>query len=181
MPPFILDVYDSDLARSKHGKDVKSDFLGRSFVKWTPFMHYSDDNRIIIPTWQPLSLSPNVPPEGEILVSFTIAKENDFKFDKPVNETHLYEMVQHIDQDININVLGLRDLKTTGLVPVRKAFIQFNVKSLVPPDFGTPLPNIKTEPRAPGPNPTLNVIISFTTPIPENRLYSPHLSCQVFD
>jgi hypothetical protein len=68
-------------------------------------------------------MSPNVAPEGEILVSLTIAKRNDFVFAKKAPHTNLYEMVDHIDQDVNINVLGLRNLKTTGVVPVRKAFI----------------------------------------------------------
>lgn len=34
---------------------------------------------------------------------------------------------------IDINVLGLRDLLSTGLLPVRKAFVKFSVKSLLPP------------------------------------------------
>jgi hypothetical protein len=39
-----------------------------------------------------------------------------------------------IDQyNININVLGLRDLISTGLLPVKKAYVKFSVKSILPP------------------------------------------------
>jgi hypothetical protein len=34
---------------------------------------------------------------------------------------------------IDINVLGLRDLLSTGLLPVKKAYVQFSVKSLLSP------------------------------------------------
>jgi hypothetical protein len=35
--------------------------------------------------------------------------------------------------NVDINVLGLRDLITTGLLPIKKAYIKFSVKSLLPP------------------------------------------------
>jgi len=46
-----------------------------------------------------------------------------------------------------------------GILPVKKAFIVFNLKSLVPPEDGTALDNIKTQPNAPGSNPTINTLI----------------------
>lgn len=57
---------------------------------------------------------------------------------------------------ININILGLRELQSVGILPVKKAFIVFNLKSLVPPDEGTALENIKTQPGPVGANPTIN-------------------------
>jgi hypothetical protein len=39
-----------------------------------------------------------------------------------------------IDQfNIDINVLGLRNLVSTGLLPVKKAYTKFSVKSILPP------------------------------------------------
>ena len=34
---------------------------------------------------------------------------------------------------VDINVLGLRSLSSPGLLPVKKAYIRFLLKSLVPP------------------------------------------------
>ncbi len=45
---------------------------------------------------------------------------------------------------VDINILGLRDLQSVGILPVKKAYISFNLKSLVSPEQGEALENIKT-------------------------------------
>jgi len=80
-----------------------------------------------------------------------------------------------------MNVLGMRGLQSTGLLPVKKAFINFNLKGLVPPSIGTNLKNLKTDAKAPGPNPTINTLMKFQVPLPIDPLYCPRLSCQVYD
>lgn len=80
-----------------------------------------------------------------------------------------------------MNVLGMRGLQSPGILPVKKAFVKFNLKGLVPPSIGNDLKNIKTDPRAPGPNPTICTLMSFQCPLPIDPLYCPRLSCQVYD
>jgi len=80
-----------------------------------------------------------------------------------------------------MNILGLRGLESPGILPVKKGFITFNLKGLVPPSIGSSLENIRTAPKAPGPNPTLNTHISFKVPLPTETLYCPRLSCSVYD
>ena len=80
-----------------------------------------------------------------------------------------------------MNVLGMRGLQSTGLLPVKKAFVNFNLKGLVPPKIGTNLKNLKTDPKAPGANPTINTMMQFFVPLPIKPLYCPRLSCQVYD
>jgi hypothetical protein len=41
-----------------------------------------------------------------------------------------------------------------------------NAKSLVSPKMGVNVSNIKTDPKKPGPNPTLNTTLSFNVPLP---------------
>jgi hypothetical protein len=77
-------------------------------------------------------------------------------------------------------ILGLRDLQSPGILPVKKAYIKFNVKSLVPPG-GPALPNVTTDPKSPGPNPTLNTTMFFNIPLPVDKLYCPMLSCIAYD
>jgi len=60
---------------------------------------------------------------------------------------------------VSMNILGLRNLQSPGILPVKKAFINFNLKSLVPPNLGTNLQNLKTEPKNPGPDPTINTLM----------------------
>ena len=45
----------------------------------------------------------------------------------------LYELIERKEYEVDINVLGLRELESVGVVPVRKPFIKFSVRSLMPP------------------------------------------------
>lgn len=93
----------------------------------------------------------------------------------------LGETVEKAEFDISINVLGLRGLLSVGILPVKKAFITFNLKSLLPPSEAGCVSNKETQPSAPGPNPTINSIISFPLNLPQDQLFCPRLTCQVFD
>lgn len=52
---------------------------------------------------------------------------------------------------------------------------------MVPPAIGANLENIKTQPKMPGPDPTLNTLIEINAPLPRDELFCPRLSCTVFD
>jgi hypothetical protein len=52
---------------------------------------------------------------------------------------------------------------------------------MVPPDLGGNMENIKTEPKMAGTDPTLNTLIEFNAPLPEDDLFCPKMSCSVFD
>jgi hypothetical protein len=67
------------------------------------------------------------------------------------------------------------------MLPVKKAYVNFNVKSLASPKMGANLRNVKTEARYPGPNPTMNTTLSFNVDLPMQRLYCPRLACTVYD
>jgi hypothetical protein len=51
----------------------------------------------------------------------------------------------------------------------------------VPPEDGSSLENIKTQPGAAGANPTINTLIKFSLPLPTDPLFCPRLACQVHD
>ena len=80
-----------------------------------------------------------------------------------------------------IMALGLRNLLSTGLLPIRKAFVKFNLKSVLPPEQGDAVENIKTKPKEGGSNPNLNSVISFEIEIPEDPLFCPRMTCDVYD
>ena len=79
-----------------------------------------------------------------------------------------------------MNILGMRNLASPGILPVKKAFCKFNIKSLVPPN-GPAVKNIQTQPIMAGPNPTLNTTMKFTIPLPVDPLYCPRLACSTYD
>ena len=77
-------------------------------------------------------------------------------------------------------ILGLRGLQSPGILPVKKAFMSLNLKSLVPPNSSA-ITNIKTQPAASGPSPTINTTIDFAIPLPVQQLHCPKLTVAVYD
>jgi hypothetical protein len=98
----------------------------------------------------------------------------------PVKNVDLSARVEFKEFDITMLILGLRQLESPGIMPVRKAFINFNLKSLVPPNSSA-IQNIQTQPQASGPNPTINTTLSVAVPLPTDPLYCPKLTCIAYD
>jgi hypothetical protein len=87
----------------------------------------------LVPRWHPCYFSPGSPQCGEILVSFTKCSD-EYLFPTSGDELALSALVEVREMTVNMLVLGLRSLASPGILPVKKAFITFNIKSLVPPD-----------------------------------------------
>lgn len=152
-----------------------ADYLARCTIyKWD--CNYSEGDAVPEPKWHPMRFSPKSPMGGEVLVSFSIV-DDDFSFKKSLEYVALHENVAMKEFQVSMNVLGMRGLQSPGILPVKKAFINFNLKGLVPPTIGTNLKNLKTDPKAPGANPTLNTLMKFFVPLPWEPLYCPRLSC----
>jgi len=76
---------------------------------------------------------PGEPKSGEILVSFSVS-QIDYNYMHPPRSVDLASRVEFREMDITMLILGLRHLQSPGILPVKKAFIQFQLKSLVPPN-----------------------------------------------
>jgi len=90
-------------------------------------------------------------------------------------------VVRFDEYRVELNVLGLRGLVSPGLLPVKKAYIDFLLKSMVPPVAASALTSVQTVPGPTGPDPTINSVISFSVPMPVNHLFAPAMSCRVYD
>ena len=77
------------------------------------------------------------PPCGELLCSFSIV-EDDYVM-KKAHEVDLAAQVEMREFQVSMNILGMRGLQSPGILPVKKAFVKFNLKGLVPPSIGTDL------------------------------------------
>lgn len=143
-------------------------------------MEYSHDDVIPVPKWYDLHFNKGGPVSGQVLLSFAIV-EDDYNFKKLLPNLQLEKQVQMKEFGVSLNILGLRGLQSPGILPVKKAFLNFNLKSMVPPALGTNLNNIRTEPKMAGSDPTLNTLIEFNAPLPVDILFCPRLSCSVFD
>lgn len=198
LPPFVIDVYDED--KQLIGKPTR-DYMCRCVI---PVKDASmkiikkaaeDDGRPPPPTWHKCYFKQGQKACGEILISFILADDGGsgdlkWKVPSPVdvkmmgvrnNIADQNAVVQFDEFNIEINVLGLRSLVSSGLLPVKKAYVQFGLKTLVPPLVGATIEDIMTTPGPSGPDPTINTIVSFRMLLPEDPQFSPSMACRVFD
>lgn len=66
-------------------------------------------------------------------------------------------------------------------MPIKKPFIKFRIKSLLPPEKAQAVTNIQTDPKASGSNPNINTLLTFSVALPTDKLYCPRLACDVYD
>lgn len=104
------------------------------------------------PEWFPCYWAPGKPKCGELLVSFVAIQQEHHSSPDPLD---ISRYIKFADFQVNILVLGMRNLQSPGILPVKKSFIVFNLRSLLPENKQY-IENIKTLPKATGSSPTLN-------------------------
>ena len=169
-PILLAEILDYD----KIGKD---DLLGSSYV-WLSDSNFGfNDNKVIKPKWHQLYLPKSNKPQGEILLSFYIfdqKNKNKLNTINPVPETVLYSL--------DINILGLRDMKPLSMLPIKKAFIKFDMNSLnISANKEDSLQSRITQPKDKGSNPTINEAIKLDIRLPKDEIFMPQLQCEVYD
>ena len=169
--------------------DSTDDFLGRAVIKLEDAavaelstVGREGIEKPPVPKWHCIraGFDETLPACGEVLCSFALV-DDDYLFKTPVTGVKLSDEVRTKEFNIDIHVLGLRELESFGIMPIKKAYIKFNTKSLLPVERAHAVENIKTEPKAAGRNPNINEIITFLMDLPVENLYCPKLSCDVFD
>ena len=174
-PPVVLNLWDKD--------DLLDgdDYLGRCVI-YLNEASTSNDDTIPLPKWHDIrvSFSEKDPACGQMLVSLSIV-EDDYSYKIPINYLKLTEQIEYKEFNVEINVLGLRNLQSFGLMPIKKPFIKFNLRSLLPPEKAQAVTNIKTQPSAAGCNPNINTVINFAIDLPVQKLFCPRLQCDVYD
>lgn len=127
--PIIFDMWDYD-----DGFLDGNDFLGRSIINLSDAA-ISFGNKIPTPKWHDIKINVTNPKEtanGHVLCSFSIV-DDDYIFDTELPYLDIGKSIEVKEYQIDLNVLGLRELQSTGLLPVKQAFVKFNIKSLLPP------------------------------------------------
>jgi hypothetical protein len=102
LPPFILDIWDYDPG------PLGNDFICRALIPLSEAA-ISEGDDIPKPKWHPCRLKPGAPAQGEILVSFAVVSD-DYSFKIPTSHLRLRDQVETPEFQIDINILGLRDL-----------------------------------------------------------------------
>jgi hypothetical protein len=164
-PPIILYIFDHDVIGS-------DDILGVTFINLIEGK--VEPENVPRPTWRKISLGRKGTEKGEILASLSIFKKqvaNNFEI-----------LPEFEDKNIQINILGLRDLKPAlGWLPVNKAFIKFDLNSLTLPGETIGLKSVETQPFESGNDPNINSTVSFKCKMPNDRIYCSYLTATVHD
>ena len=169
-PIILAEVLDYD----KIGKD---DLLGSSYIWLSDSPYGLNDTKIVKPKWHQLYLPKSNRPQGEILLSFYIfdqKNKNKFRSINPIPETVLYSL--------DINILGLRDIKPLSMMPIKKAYIKFDMNSLnISGKKEETLQPRTTQPNDKGSNPTINSALKLDLKLPKDETFIPQLQCEVYD
>ena len=98
-----------------------------------------------------------------MLISFSFVDETFF-IANPEN-LQIFKIQPEMELfHVKIKVLGLRNLKSLGLIPVKRAFLKFDINSIKSPAERQSLNEkkfIQTLPKEPGNNPNILTILEF--------------------
>ena len=169
-PILLAEVLDYD-------RIGKNDLLGSSYVWLSDSPYKFNSVELVKPKWHQLYLPKSNAPQGEVLLSFYI-------FDK--DHANMFRQIDPIPKTIpysfEINILGLRDIKPLAMLPIKKAYIKFDMNSLnISGEKEDTLPAKTTQPKDKGSNPTINSALKFDLNLPELDIFMPQLQCEVYD
>jgi hypothetical protein len=168
MPPFIIQCFDSN------GMFEKDDFMCKAQIDITP--EFLERNHVLTgsgnkdilelekppqPFWYEMREKSKGPVRGHVLLSFNISEEK-YQYHAPLEKAEnirLEDYVEYNDYKCDFNILGLRNLQSAGILPVKKAFMDFKIRGLLPMDSEQAVEDIITEAKSAGPNPTINTVI----------------------
>ena len=169
-PIFLVKAYDHDTLSY-------DDLLGYSYVWMCDADVKINDTSLAEPKWHQLFLPKSNSPQGELLMSFYI-----FDNDHQSMISQIQTTPETVPYSFEINILGLRDLKPFSMLPIKKAYIDFEMNSLnISGDENENFPSKQTQPKDKGCNPTINDALKFDINLPKDLKFMPQLQCRIFD
>ena len=160
-----------------YNKILSNVAIGYNYVWLSEAAYTINDTELVRPKWHNLFLPKSNKMQGQIMLSFYL-----FTDDKKDMINKINYLPETIPYTCELNILGLRELKPLSLLPVKKAFIKFDMNSLnVTGKREDALQPISTVPTATGENPTINTVITFDARLPKDKLFIPQLQCEVYD
>ena len=169
-PILLTKIYD-------HDSLSYNDLLGYSYVWVCDANVKINDASLAEPKWHQIFLPKSNVPQGELLLSFYIFDNAHYNLIRQIQTTP-----ETTPYTFEINILGLRDLKPFSLLPIKKAYINFEMNSLnISGDESKSLPSKQTQPKDKGSNPTINDALKFDVNLPKDLRFMPQLQCRIFD
>jgi hypothetical protein len=188
LAPLIVNVSDRD---ENFVGTVSYDFLGSTFVSLSKNNIAKTKSQIsnIKPSWYELSVGKNLN-LGKILLGVTVVREELFSYltaEKLIDQTSTFTKPLNCvktKHHIKINILGLRNLQSNGIFPVKSVNVKINTSSLKAVNQiqrGSAFSNLTAISKSGGANPSIGTVLSITVDLPDELIFIPTLSCQVLE
>ena len=181
LAPIVIKIFDQDLGLLG---DISYEFTGSAIISLNDAIPLDTTDLAeakMIKRWYQLTIDGTIK-TGKIMLSFAYMKQ-------PLLNLFNYKSLGHIEipktlYNIKISILGLRDLQSTGILPVRSAEIKINTSSLKDVDTmqnGSAFSELSTLSQNGGSNPTIGTVLNISAYLPINILSMPSISCKVID
>ena len=184
IPSMIINVWDRD---EDWLGSRNFEFLGYTLIPITDDMVVNDNfDQIKNPKWYNLCLGKNNP-AGKILLALQVIPKNRkraFEEFKKSQDRFWRIPVEKIRHHVKINILGLRDLESKGLFPVKTAGIKIATSSLKTVESmqkGTAFSDLTAISKTSGDNPSIGTVLALSSDIPANKNLMPVISGNVFE
>lgn len=184
IPSAIISLWDKD----ENWSGSKSfDFLGYAIKKLSIQEIIKDDfNNLGTPHWIELCLGKGNFC-GKLMINFKIVTQDsipsfhDFiKMSPQFWRIPIHRTRHHV----KINILGLRELESTGMLPIKTAGIKIATSSLRQAENlgnGAVFTNLQAIAKTSGSNPTIGSVLVVSCDIPAEIKIMPVISCSVFE
>jgi len=163
-PPIVFTLWDQDA-----GSD--DDFIGTSKIVIEP--RHLNPEIFPKPEWVEVKYGKDTISVGKILLSICCYSRRELIPRSPYIEPESSRFY------VNLKILGMRNLESTGILPVKRAFVKFDVDSLRRRDDKTFLPEkkfVRTEPLNPGSNPNILTVINLELNLPRDPAFCPAMT-----
>ena len=182
IPAMVMNVWDKD---EDWKGSRKFDFLGYSLVNIDPANIVNDNfSSLGNPTWNELCLGKGNKC-GKILMSYQIITQNNFqRYNQFMTTTPRYWRlpVTKSRHHIKLNILGLRGLESTGLLPIKSAGVNIATSSLIAVENmgnGAVFTDLVANAKTSGANPSIGTVLTLSVDIPTDIKIMPIISCTV--
>ena len=167
-PVMLITVMDKDIN--------SSDMLGYSYIFLTDVNYSYNQLKKIKPKWEQLYLKKSNRAQGQILLSFFILDNEHRDLLRKIEIEP-----ETIPFNVQINALGLRDLKPLSFIEIKKPFISFDLNSINVSAKGESIRPICSVPNDKGNNPNINSLMKFMIKLPKDDIFIPEFQCDVYD
>lgn len=176
LPPMIMKVFDQD---RKFSGGFSYDYLGSCVINLGEEHFQTDPMFVASPKWYDLRQDKNNV-MGKVLASFSVLDEST-EFPPSIPRTLSVKRVPHY---CKIKILGLRNLQSLGVLPIRRAFVKISLnslKSIGQASAEVRLSDIVTEPKESGSSPNIGTVLTLESMINSDVKLMPVLTCNVLD